>query len=173
MFKQRIIFGLIAVCMVMTNACGYRFAGQGQFPKGVEKIFIETFDNRTSKSGIERIVTNQVIFEFTRQREKSLVGSAETADAVLKGVITKIRTQTISRVGTEVASEREVIMTIDLKLVNQGRGEVIWAAKGITDRQAFDVTDDKLETDRNENIALARLSERMSERVFSRLTNDF
>jgi hypothetical protein len=159
--------------MVLTIACGYRFAGQGQFPKGVEHIFVEVFENKTSKTGIERIVTNQIIFEFTRQREKSLAGSAESADAVLKGVIQKIRTQTISRVGTELASEREVIMTIDLKLVNQGKGEVIWAARGITDRQAYDVTDDKLETDRNESIALARLSERISERVFSRLTDDF
>ena len=173
MFKQRIIIGLIVVCMVLTGACGYRFAGQGQFPKGVEKIFVQTFDNRTSKSGIERVVTNQIIFEFTRQREKSLASSAESADAVLKGTIKSIRTQTISRVGTEVASEREVVMTIDLKLVNHGRGEVIWAAKGISDRQPYDVTDDKVETDRNESIALARLSERMSERVFSRLTNDF
>ncbi|MCP4624826.1 MAG: hypothetical protein GY850_15070 [bacterium] len=173
MFKQKIIFGLTAVCIALVGACGYRFAGQGQFPKGVEQIFIETFENRTSKTGIERVVTNQIIFEFTRQRGKSLAGSVETADAVLKGVIRKIRTQTISRVGTEVASEREVVMTIDLRLVSQGRGEVIWAARGITDRQPFDVTDDKLETDRNESIALARLSERMSERVFSRLTNDF
>jgi hypothetical protein len=35
------------------------------------------------------------------------------------------------------------------------------------------VSDDKLETERNESIALARLSERISERVFNRLTNDF
>ena len=69
--------------MVLTSACGYRFAGQGQFPKGVEQIFIQTFENRTSKTGIERVVTNQIIFEFTRQREKSLAGSAETSDAVL------------------------------------------------------------------------------------------
>ncbi len=173
MYKQRIILGLLAICMVLPGACGYQFAGQGQFPKGVQKIFIETFENKTSKSGIERVVTNQIIFEFTRQREKSLASSVETADAVLRGVIKRIRTQTLSRVGTEVASEREVIMTIDLKLVSQGRGEIIWAARGITDRQPFDVTDDKVETDRNESIALARLSERMSERVFSRLTNDF
>jgi hypothetical protein len=159
--------------MVLTGACGYRFAGQGQFPKGVEQIFIETFENKTSKTGIERVVTNQVIFEFTRQREKSLAGSAETADAVLKGVIKRIRTQTISRVGTEVASEREVVMSIDLKLVNHSKGEVIWSARGISDRQPYDVTDDKVETERNESIALARLAERMSERVFSRLTNDF
>ena len=173
MFKQRILLGLLAACMVLPGACGYRFAGQGQFPKGVQQIFIETFENRTNKSGIERVVTNQIIFEFTRQREKSLAGSVEAADAILKGVIKRIRTQTISRVGTEVAAEREVVMTIDLKLVSQGRGEVIWAAKGISDRQPFNVTDDKLETERNESLALARLSERMSERVFSRLTNDF
>jgi outer membrane lipopolysaccharide assembly protein LptE/RlpB len=157
----------------MVSSCGYRFAGQGGFPQGVEKIFIEVFENRTGKTGIERVVTNQVVFEFTRQREKILASGAEKADAILKGVIRNIRTQTISRVGTEVASEREVIMTVDLKLVKQDGGEVVWAAKGLVDRQAYDVADSKLETDRNESIALARLSERMSERIFGRLTNDF
>ncbi len=173
MLNQIKILGLIALCIVMVNACGYQFAGQGQFPSGVERIFIEVFENLTSKTGIERVVTNQVVFEFTRQRKESLVNGAENADAVLKGVIRTIRSQTISRVGTEVASEREVIMTVDLKLVKQDGGEVLWAAKGIIDRQTYDVSDNKLETDRNESLALAKLSERMSERIFSRLTNDF
>ena len=163
----------MVLCIAVLGACSYRFAGQGQFPKGVEHIFIEVFENRTSKTGIERVVTNQVVFEFTRQRQQSLAGSTENADAILKGVIRTIRTQTISRVGTEVASEREVIMTVDLRLINQDGGEVIWAAKGITDRQPYDVTDNKLDTDRNESLALARLSERISERIFGRLTNDF
>lgn len=173
MYKLVITIGIALSCLVVVGACGYRFAGQGAFPKGVERIFIEVFENRTGKTGIERVVTNQVVFEFTRQREQSLASGAENADAVLKGVIRTIRTQTISRVGTEVASEREVIMTVDLRLITQGGGEVIWAAQGLVDRQPFDVADTKLETDRNESLALARLSERMSERIFARLTNDF
>ena len=173
MFDRIKIFALFLIGTALVSACGYRFAGQGGFPKGVEQIYIETFENQTSKTGIERVVTNQIVFEFTRQREKSLASSTESADAVLKGVIKKIRTQTISRVGTELASEREVIMTIDVKLVQQGKKEVIWAAKGITDRQAYDVSDNKLETDQNESVALGRLSERISERIFGRLTNDF
>jgi hypothetical protein len=64
-------------------------------------------------------------------------------------------------------------MTVDLRLIKHDGGEVIWAAKGVTDRQAFNVSESKLETERNESLALARLSERMSERIFSRLTNDF
>ena len=173
MTNQGKLIAVATLCLVVVCACGYRFAGQGGFPRGVETIFIEVFENRTGKTGIERVVTNQVVFEFTRQREKSLASGAENADAVLKGVIRTIRTDTISRVGTEVASERVVIMTVDLKLVEAGGGEVVWTAKGLVDRQTYDVADSKLDTDRNESIALARLSERMSERIFSRLTNDF
>jgi len=169
--KVRMITPLL-LCALLTYTCGYRFAGSGGFPDNVEKIFIEIFENRTSKAGIERTVTNQLIFEFTRQREKSLASDPKDADATLKGVIQSISTRTISRVGTEVANEREVVMTLDLRLVKQN-GDVIWAAKGLSGRQAYDVTDLKLENDRKESLAIARLSERISERIFSRLTDDF
>ncbi len=170
-FKIRII-ALFFLCGLVMGACGYRFAGSGGFPDNVEKIFIEIFENRTSKAGIERVVTNQLVFEFTRQRKNSLANTPEDADATLKGIIQKIRTKTISRVGTQVASEREVVMTLDLRLIKQN-GEIIWTAKGLSGRQAFDVSDQKLENDRNETLAIAILSERIAQRIFSRLTDDF
>ena len=172
MFNKVRMMALFLLCTLLVYACGYHFAGSGGFPGNVEKIFIEIFENRTSKAGIERVVTNQLVFEFTRQREKSLANDPIDADATLKGVIQTISTRTISRVGTEVANEREVVMTLDLRLIKQS-GEVIWAAKGLSGRQAYDVSDLKLENDRNESLAIARLSERISERIFSRLTDDF
>jgi outer membrane lipopolysaccharide assembly protein LptE/RlpB len=170
-FKTRNIV-LALLFPIFVYACGYRFSGSGVFPQSVEKIFIEVFENRTTQTGVERTVTNQLVFEFTRQREASLAGSADEADAVLKGVIASIRTETISRIGTELANEREVVMTVEVKLVKND-GAVIWAAKGLQDRETFDVSDSKIETDRSENQAIARLSERMSERIFNRLTDDF
>ena len=170
-FKTRLV-GLLFLCEFLLFSCGYRFAGSGSFPAGVESIFIEVFENRSSRIGVERIVTSQLIFEFTRQRKRSLTSSPNKADAILKGVIVGINTQTISRIGTAVANEREVILTVDLRLIRQG-GEVIWAAKGLSDRQAYDVADAKLETDENLDNAIAVLSERMSERIFNRLTDDF
>lgn len=170
-FKIRNI-GLALLCLISVYTCGYRFAGSGGFPAGVEKIFIEVFENRTSQTGIERTVTNQLVFEFTRQREASLTGNADEADAVLKGVIARIRTETISRIGTELANERDVVMTVEVKLVKND-GAVIWNAKGLQDRETFDVSESKIETDRNQNQAIAKLSERMSERIFNRLTDNF
>jgi outer membrane lipopolysaccharide assembly protein LptE/RlpB len=171
LFKTRNII-LAVLSLISVYACGYRFAGSGGFPHNVEKIFIEVFENRTTQTGVERTVTNQLVFEFTRQREASLAGSADEADAVLKGVIASIRTETISRIGTELANEREVVMTVEVKLVKND-GAIIWAAKGLQDREAFGVSDSKLETDRSQDLAIARLSERMSERIFNRLTDDF
>jgi len=168
------IIGPIILCIVVVNACGYRFGGQGQFPRGAEHIFIDVFENKSSKTGVEMVVTNQVVFEFTRQRKKSLANSTREADAVLKGVIRSIRTQTIAKVGTELASQREVVMTVDLRLIKPEGGNVLWAANGVTEKQAYDVVENsKLATDQNERVAITRLSERMSERIFSRLTNDF
>ena len=160
------------LCALMTYACGYRFAGSGELPDNIERIFIEVFENSTSKAGIERVVTNQLVFEFTRKRKRSLASDATNADATLKGVIKKIRTRTISRVGTGVARDREVIMSMDLRLINQ-IGDVICSAKALSDRQAYDVSDSKLENDRNDSLAIALLSERISERIFSRLTDNF
>ncbi len=172
MFNKVRKIALFFLSALLVYACGYRFSGSGGFPDNVEKIFIEILENRTSKAGIERVVTNQLVFEFTRQREKSLASGPQDADATLKGVIQSIRTRTISRIGTQVANEREVTMTLDLRLIKHN-GEVIWVAKGLSDRQAYDISDLKIENDRNENLAIARLSERISERVFSRLTDDF
>ena len=171
--KKTTQIALCLLCLLVFCACGYRFAGSGSFPGGVETIFIEVIENRTSKTGVERIVTNQLIFEFSRQRESSLVSKLDEADAVIKGSINSVRTQTISRLGTEVANEREVVMTIDLRLIKNDGGAVIWAANGMSDREAYDVDNDKIQTDRNETAAISRLSERLSERIFNRLTDDF
>ena len=160
---------LVALGMV---GCGYRFSGTGELPEGVEKIYIEVLKNSTSQTGIERIVTNQLIVEFTRQGEHRVASSPEQADAVLKGIIANVQSKTISRVKTEMARQREVVLTIDLKLVARG-GQVIWAAKDLSDRQAYDVSDANLENNRNKNIAIALIARRLAERAYSRLTDDF
>jgi hypothetical protein len=72
-----------------------------------------------------------------------------------------------------VANEREVVMTVDLRLIKKDGGAIIWAANGLSDREAYNVDSDKIQTDRNEEAAIRRLSERLSERIFNRLTDDF
>lgn len=152
--------------------CGYHFPGGGQFPEGVSQIHIEVFNNKSSESGVENIVTRNMINEFTLRQEESLATSIDTADAILGGAVTGISIRTIASKGESSASERRVTVSVDFKLTRKD-GQLIWAAKGITDNEAYPVSTDKNVTENNKRIAIDDASKRIVERALNRLTDDF
>ena len=157
---------------VLLCACSYRFAGGGVFPSGVETIFINDFENRTADTGIESIVTNQVIFEFSRRNKNSLAPNIDIADAVMYGVISKQTIRTISARGQDSANERRVTLWVNFKL-EKPNGNIVWVADNMSDNEAYNVAEAKLETEQNRRDAIAVLSGRLAERAYSRLTDDF
>ena len=56
MYDARNTVCLIVLFSIITSACGYRFTGTGGFPAGVNRIFINLYDNRTSETGIENFM---------------------------------------------------------------------------------------------------------------------
>jgi hypothetical protein len=164
--KRRRIIPLLGLFFL---ACGYRFPGGGNLPTGVEKVFIEIFENRTNETGLENIITRDLIYEFTRNKK---VTTRNEADAILSGVCESMRIETIARKDVLTAEERRVIITVDLQLTgSDGRG--IWSEKGMSGNEAYDVSANKQETERNRRVAITLISKRLSERVYSRLTDDF
>jgi outer membrane lipopolysaccharide assembly protein LptE/RlpB len=167
--KQKVWFFLLIILAVMIWSCGYRFTGDGDFPSQVQSIFIPVFENRTAETGIENVVTNDFIYEMTRSRKVSVV-EREVADAVLLGVITSVSTQTMSRSGTQMPLERRVRMFIDVKLTNR-KGKVLWASRGFSDDESFQVSPDKFSTEQRKRIAINTLSKRMAEMLYYQLIN--
>lgn len=160
---------VLSVCLL--TACGYSLAGPGQLPGGVQTIAVEVFTNRSAESGLETTLTNAVIDEMTRRRQDLVVGLNE-ADAVLSGTIDRLSTATLSRGGTLTAVERRVIMAASFVLKDRG-GKVVWQASGLSAEQAYPVGDSKAATDLNKRLAIGRVSERLAEYLFERLTGAF
>ena len=165
-------FALIAVGIWGMVACGYHFQTAGIIPAGLEPIFIEVFENRTNQAGLETTVTNAVVFEFVKRNEAALARNAADASVVMKGVIRSVELQTISTRGRDVAGERQVTMRIDVQLV-AADGQVKWAAKNLSDNQAFSVSNDNFLNDDRQRAALGLVSMRIAERVYDRLTDNF
>jgi len=168
--KKRYAWAIILFWSLF-SACGYRFAGGGSLPSGITSISIDMFENRTSETGVENIITNDLIYEFTRH-EQVVVTGKDKADAVLTGVIVSISSKTISRKGEYTSDERRVELKVDLQLTDKSGG-VIWSAKDISDNEAYKVSSTKQVTERNKKVAIQRLSKRLSENIFNRLTADF
>jgi outer membrane lipopolysaccharide assembly protein LptE/RlpB len=160
------------LALLLGASCGYRFQSAGKIPEGLEPIFIDVFENRTSESGLEATVTNAVVIEFTRRNRSALAANAAAASVVMKGVIRSVDLQAISTRGRDVTGERRVSLNVDVQLVTPG-GKVAWSVKNLTDNEGFPVSNDKFANDERQRAALFLVASRIAERIYSRLTDEF
>ena len=165
--------GLVGFLAVTLSACGYHFADSGEFPAGVSRIFIPILENRSAETGVESIFTNDLIYEFTRNRKESLAQERDLADSLLTGTIVSISVENIARSTVSTAVERRVTGILNLRLESP-EGRILWASGNIVERQAYSVVDgNKTATDRNKSDAIAVVSQKLAESAFNRLTDDF
>jgi len=170
-FKGKIVWILFAILwfLAFLSACSYKFAGGGTLPSGIKSVCVTILENRTSEIGVENTFTNDLTYEFTRNGK---IASIDKADALLSGVIRSMSIETISHRGAHTSRERRVTLTLDLKLT-ENDGRIIWSAKGVSGNEAYDVESDKLKTEQNRRNAISTLSERLAEKVYNSLTEDF
>jgi len=171
LFLKRNNIWIIFLLSVFFTSCGYRFVGSGSFPAGIKSVCIPILENRTSETGVQNILTNDLIYEVTRDKKVALT-SRDKADALLSGVIKSMSIETISRKGTHSSLERRVRVAVDLKLTGPD-GRVIWSARGVSANEAYDVMPDKLATEQNRRDAISVLSKRLAEKIYNRITGDF
>lgn len=171
MLKSIKLFAGVLLCVPLLFACGYRFSGGGDLPRGIRAVYVQMFDNRTAETGLENTITNDLIYELTRSG-KVTVTDRERADAVLSGVIRALYIVTVARKSENAALERRVTVSVDLKLTDSD-GKVVWSTKGFSANETYEVADAKLTTEKNKTDAIVALSKRLAERAFNRMTEDF
>lgn len=168
---NRIVAGWLIAAIL--TACGYHFAGGGSFPAGVTRIFIPMLENQTTETGVERVFTNDLIYEFTRSRKESLAKDRSAANGILTGTIVSLSVENISRTSVSTAIERRVTGSLSLRLESPD-GRVLWQSAGIVEREAYAVVaENKTATNQNKSDAIAELSKKMAESAFTQLTDNF
>jgi outer membrane lipopolysaccharide assembly protein LptE/RlpB len=167
---QKYVWTGIFIAIFLT-ACGYRFSGSGSLPGGIQTVAVQVLKNRTTETGLENILTNDLIFEFI-QRGKTIQKNVKKAEAVLSGTIDSSQITTISRAGLQSPLTRQIQITVSLKLTGSD-DRVLWSVSGMSDYEAYNVAADKQATDINKQNALITLSKRLSQKIYSRLTDNF
>jgi len=170
-FYHQLYIWPVIIILLFFSACGYRFAGSGNLPGGIQTIAIEIFKNRTTETGLENTITNDLIYEFTR-KGRSVQKNSKEADAVLTGVIEAERITTISRQAQQSALARRIEIIVSLKLTDSDGG-VKWSASGVSAFEDYDVASDKQANEISKRRAIETLSKRLAEKVYNRLTEDF
>lgn len=165
---------LCGIIVSLLTGCGYRFSGGGTLPGGVLKVYLNVLENRTGEVGVENTITNDLMNEFTRNNKEMLASSMATADAILSGVVTSMSTSNVSRTASQTAVQRRVTVRIQLKMHKTGdESQMLWSDNNISAEEVYDATGESLSTGTARQNAILKVSKRLAEDAYERMTIDF
>ena len=167
-------FIAISSLVLLIISCGYRFTPAGEhIGTRVQKVFVDTFSNRTSEAYIENYLRNAFIDEFIRGRRFKVVGRPEMADAVLKGNIKSLTTSRLSYDINDIAVEERVTMTVEIVFEEQDTNETIWSERNIAGFEDYQSTTDQLTSENNRKNALIKLANDTAEKAYRLMMSGF
>ena len=158
-------------CLSMTGSCGYKFSGGGLLPGSVEKVSVNTFENRTSENGVENIFSNAFSLELSEKSDSEVV-SLEDSDAYFVGIVKSISITTLTRSSVDTVNERRVSAVIDLQLIDK-EGNILWFIKDFQDHEEYQVTTENLTDMTSRTTGLRKIAERIAQKLVSRMLDDF
>jgi hypothetical protein len=118
---QRRIFP--AIVIFLTVSCGYK-AGS-LLPAHIEKIYIPTFENETTRYGIEQDLTSAVVEAFTNDNRLRVVSEGE-ADAMLRGVIVAYQKGALTFDRAQTVDEFKIEITVAVEFEDLHEGKILW-----------------------------------------------
>jgi hypothetical protein len=122
---------VLLVLSMLLSSCGYRFTSAGGIvPEDAKTIAIPAFINNTSEPYVDVEVTKAVVNEFLTDGRLKVV-SAETADLVLKGTVTKFDMTPSAYTPDNYVQSYTVSIGVDVTVDDVKTHKRIWQEAGI------------------------------------------
>jgi hypothetical protein len=169
----RLLFGLIllGVC----SGCGYHLvAGEDNIDPRIQKVFVDTFANKTSEAELENLFRNAFINQVLRGGRFQLAGSREEADALIRGNIQSLHTTHVSYKKTDLAAEERITVVLDVTFEERVTKKVLWQNRNFSYYADYLVTNGQLGgTEADRKSALVKLAGDVAERAYSLILSGF
>ena len=115
-------FALLVLALLMSS-CGY--SARALLPSHIKKVYIPTFENETTRYGIEQSITTSVTDAFVDDGRLSVVSEGE-ADAMLRGVIVKYEKGPLTFDRAQTVDEFKIELTVAVEFEDLREGKVLW-----------------------------------------------
>jgi len=169
----RLLFGLILLWVVA--GCGYHFVGgEDNIAPGIQRVFVDSFINKTSEAGLESLFRNAFIDQVLRGGRFQLAGRREEADAIIRGNIKSLNTSHLSYQTTDLAAEERISVVMEVTFEERVSKKVIWQNRNFSYNGDYPVSSGSLSaTQVGRKDALTKLSNDAAERAYSLMLSGF
>ena len=120
MARRRLLYVLL---LLLVCSCGY--SASALLPGHIKRIYIPTFENETTRYGIEQDLTTGVTEAFVTDNRLSVVSKTE-ADAMLRGVIVEYTKGALTFDRGQTVDEFRIEITVAVEFEDLREGKVLW-----------------------------------------------
>ena len=176
--NRSVLIGIVIIIICCSCAllfgCGYSFAPRGEnIDNRIQKVYVESFDNKTAQAGIENYVRTAFINQFIQNSRLKIVESAESADAIVKGKILNLNTSPLSYGSNSLVTEERATIILELTFQENESGKIIWSSKNITGTVDYTLSTDINSIPAIRKNAFIKLSNDMAEKAFNLMMSGF
>ena len=137
--KTTLYVALLAACAA--SGCGYALAGRGSFlPDYIMVVGIPQFENRSSFSRVEEVLTEKVRTEFIGRGKYQVIPDAPGADALLAGEILAVSVQPVGFNEQQLASRYLLTWTMKVTFTDARTSAVLWSNDALTFRGEYELS---------------------------------
>ena len=165
-----LLIALLAL-LVVIGGCGYRPVVQRGPMAQANGVNVTMFANKSYRPGVAAVLTREVLDEFAL-RSGGRVLPGDQADLELTGTVLSYQTLPISYTALDTIKEYKAVLGVQAVLRERQTQKVLWMGD-LTEEQAFPVNDDIAKQQNAEEAAIAKISRRLSERIWQKLAERF
>lgn len=169
--------GLVCALIMlwMSSGCGYHLAdGEDSIDPAIQKVFVDTFTNRTSEAGIENLFRSAFMDQVLRGGRFQLAGSREEADALIRGDIRSLSTSHLSYGKTDLSVEERLTVVLDVTFEERTSKRILWQVRNFNYYNDYTVAGEQTNVmEIKRKNALVKLSGDAAERAYSLILSGF
>ena len=145
-------FKITMICFscVLLFGCGYSFASRGEsIDKNIQKVYVESFDNKTAQAEVENYVRAAFINQFIQN------------------------SRPLSHLKNNLAAEERATIIMEIVFQDNSNGKVIWSSSEMTDYADYTLNEDINLLSNTRKQALMKLSNDIVEKAFNLMMSGF
>jgi len=170
--RRSVALGALLV-QILIAGCGYRIVGiGGQLPGGITRVEVPVFENRTARTDVGRVLTEDFINQLLGAAKLRLAASDES-QATIQGVITGYKTEPITFDSKQKPLVNRLTILMDVSLVARADNRLLFNEKAVSAYYDYSVKTDLQENDRLEEEALRSTSKLLSQKLVSLMLEGF
>jgi len=161
--------------LVLLAGCGYALVGHNvSLPAGVHSVQVPAFVNKTTRVGLEQLVTQSVADEMVARGRLRLVTNPNDADAILRGSIDSFGIFPIAFNQQGRATQYQVSITANIELVDhRNEDKVIWKNDQYRFAENYQIDVASTNAFDQETRAITEIAQRFAETLVTNLLEGF